>query len=76
MAEYFPIAGIDLKEKIASNLDESQFVIALLTQSGVVSQWVNQEIGYAHARKLHIIPVIEEGGQSSRIFGRRRVYKA
>jgi len=61
MAEYFPKAGIDLKEKIARNLDESQFAIALLTQSGVASQWVNQEIGYARARKLHIIPVIEEG---------------
>ena len=61
MAEYFPQAGIDLKQKISNDLDKSSFVIVLLTQSGVASQWVNQEIGYARARQLLIVPVVEEG---------------
>jgi hypothetical protein len=30
-------------------LDNSLFMVVLLTESGIKSQWVNQEIGYAHA---------------------------
>src|SRR5665647_3909642 len=47
MAEYYTIPGENYKERIMHQLEQSTFVIFLLTKEGVKSQWVNQEIGYA-----------------------------
>ena len=64
VAEYYPKPGLDVKHKIATDLKDSYCVIVLLTRSGVSSQWVNQEIGYAYALPPFprlIIPIVEEG---------------
>jgi hypothetical protein len=53
MAEYYPNFGEDYKNRIMSQLDKSVFVIFILTQNAVQSQWVNQEIGYVNALKRH-----------------------
>ncbi len=70
-AEIYPQFGEDFKKRIQNELDTSQFMIVLLTNNGIRSQWVNQEIGYAYALKKrprllpslrnipHIIPVGE-----------------
>lgn len=70
-AEIYLQFGEDFKKKIQNELDTSQFMIVLLTNNGIRSQWVNQEIGYAYALKKrprllpalrnlpHIIPVSE-----------------
>ncbi len=67
-AEVFPIYGKDFKQKIEDALSESTFMVALLTDNGIHSPWVNQEIGYAFALKNrkgrwsglpHIFPISE-----------------
>jgi hypothetical protein len=49
MAEYYANPGEDYKDRIMMQLEKSTFIIFLLTQNGIDSQWVNQEIGYAYA---------------------------
>lgn len=51
MAEYYTNPGEDYKDRIMMQLEQSAFIIFLLTQNGIDSQWVNQEIGYAYALK-------------------------
>lgn len=59
IAEYFPNYGEDYKKRIMAQLDRSTFIIFILSQNGINSQWVNQEIGYAHAlRRKKGIPFI------------------
>ena len=65
-AEIFLNYGEDFKTRLEKALSDSTFMIVLLTEKGVSSQWVNQEIGYAQALKKrkgmwsglpHIIPI-------------------
>lgn len=60
-------AGTEIPDKIASHINDSNCFVAILTSSGIASQWVNQEIGYAYAfrnsRNLLIVPVVESGLQ-------------
>lgn len=56
-----PQLGISLPIKVSNAIQQSDCVIAILTQSGDKSAWVNQEIGYAKAAGKLIIPVVEEG---------------
>jgi len=70
-AELYQAYGEDFKQRIQRQLEESYFMVVLLTNSGKNSQWVNQEIGYAYALKKrprllpaqrdlpHIIPISE-----------------
>jgi hypothetical protein len=51
IAEYYKNPGEDFKERIMMQLEQSAFIIFLLTQNGIDSQWVNQEIGFAYALK-------------------------
>lgn len=50
-AEIFLDYGEDFRKRIMSELENSRFVVVLLTNNGVSNQWVNQEIGYACALK-------------------------
>lgn len=62
VADFFRLSGKELKDKIKEEIIASNFIVALLTHSGVKSQWVNQEIGFAcaHHEDINIIPVKEE----------------
>jgi len=62
VADFYRESGRELKEKIMTEVKASNFIVTLLTQEGVKSQWVNQEIGYAYAHhdETRIIPVREE----------------
>ncbi|MBA7591335.1 hypothetical protein ES708_33489 [subsurface metagenome] len=65
LADLYPKPGDILASKISNAIDNSNCVIAVLTQDGARSQWVHQEIGYAkRARKL-VIPIVEEGVPST-----------
>jgi len=65
LAEEYLNYGEDFKEKIMNELDNSSFMVILLTDNGTRSQMVNQEVGYAYALKkrlrqsLHLIPISE-----------------
>ena len=71
LAEIYPDYGEDFKKRLEDELYDSHFMIVFLTNNGICSQWVNQEIGYAYALKRrprllpllrglpHIIPISE-----------------
>jgi hypothetical protein len=61
VSEWYEQPGESLPEKIATLINSSDCVLALLTVGGERSKWVNQEIGYARGAGKLIIPVVEDG---------------
>lgn len=61
VSEYVCKPGIELKGKIFSSIDNSDCVVALLSNNSVISPWVNQEIGYAYKSHKIIVPIVEKG---------------
>ena len=53
--------GTNLSAKIEMAISRAEVVVALLTETGVDSKWVNQEIGYALAKQKVVVPLVEEG---------------
>ncbi|WP_439025914.1 toll/interleukin-1 receptor domain-containing protein [Haloarchaeobius sp. DT45] len=47
----------DLKGRLAN----SDVVVAILTEDGVTDTWVNQEVGYATARGIPVLPLYAAG---------------
>ena len=64
MYEKYPRPGEYIPEVIKTEIRYCKYFVAFLTTAGVASQWVNQEIGIAHAYDKLIIPVNETGVQS------------
>lgn len=61
VSEWYEQPGATLENKVATLIDQSDCVIALMTAEGDRSKWVHQEIGYAKSAGKRIIPVVEEG---------------
>ena len=57
--ERYPIGGANRFERIKQEIRTIPFFVALLTKSGLESQWVNQEIGYAVGVGKMPIPILE-----------------
>ena len=60
LADRRPLPDVYLADKIVKNMLDSNCFVAILTQNGITSQWVNQEIGFAHSlqrHKVHEIPI-------------------
>src|SRR5260221_575381 len=53
--------GHPLAQKIEQAIRNCDCFIALLTQGGAQSAYVNQEIGYAVGLGKHVIPIVEKG---------------
>lgn len=47
--------------KIKQNLDSSHAMIAMITFNSTNSMWLNQQIGYAFAKNIPIILIVEKG---------------
>jgi hypothetical protein len=60
VAEWKESPGRPLKEKISQALSECDLLLAILTEDGARSEWVNQEIGVAHGLGKDIIPIKEK----------------
>jgi hypothetical protein len=52
--------GCDFGEKIKSEINCSNLVLAIITRNSLKSTWVNQEIGYTLGSKKDLIPVKEK----------------
>ena len=50
-----------LDKKVLEEIKNSDCVVALLTRNGIRSNWVQQEIGYALAYHVPLIPLVEKG---------------
>ena len=57
ISEWNSQAGGELREKIKSQILSADILVAILTPQAVISPWVNQEMGFAIAINLPIIPV-------------------
>ena len=57
LAEDYKIPGENFKLRIQKAIQGSRCFIVLLTENGMKSQWVNQELGFAVAKKRKIIPI-------------------
>ena len=60
LAEEHPEPGRMLSEKITENIKSSDCMIVLLTDIGIRSQYVNQEIGAARMIDKPIVPMVEK----------------
>jgi hypothetical protein len=60
----YPEPGEIIPELVLNRINASKYVVPFLTRDGVKSQWVNQEIGVAHALGMYIIPIVEVGVES------------
>ena len=56
---HYPEYGEYIPEIIKKNIRDSEYFVVLLTQAGIESQWVNQEIGMAFELNMLIIPIIQ-----------------
>jgi hypothetical protein len=61
IAEEIERPGELLSEKIEELIRNSDCILLLYTKNAEGSVWVSQEIGYAHALKKPIIPIVEKG---------------
>lgn len=61
VAEWYLSPGQRLDAKVFTELRSSDCVVILLTQNGIRSNWVQQEVGYALREGKPIIPLVEKG---------------
>jgi len=57
--ERYPVGGRKKFEEIELMIKACPYFLVVLTEAGIASQWVNQEIGYAVGVGRNPIPVIE-----------------
>lgn len=57
--ENYRSGGANRFEKIKTMIKQTEYFLALLTDNGLQSQWVNQEIGYAVGANKMLIPILE-----------------
>ncbi len=55
--------GIQIDKKITDEIIQSDYVIAIITKDAIASASVNQEIGYAQAKNIERIPLIEKSAK-------------
>jgi len=61
VAEWNWQAGATVAQKVESQIEASDAVLAIITPNYTRASFANQEIGYAYAKKKLIIPLIEAG---------------
>lgn len=59
IAEYEPKAGAELWDKVQRMIEDSYFVLVILTVDGMKSDWVQREITIAKTLKKKFIPVVD-----------------
>lgn len=55
--------GIQIEQKIIKEILSSDYLIALVTKDAKESASVNQELGYAQAKNIPVIPLIEKNAK-------------
>jgi hypothetical protein len=49
-----------LSDKIIDSFKEVDYILPILTSNSINTQYINQEIGYAKAKGIPIIPIVEQ----------------
>lgn len=47
-------------DKVKKAIEESDYVVPIITKNSLDSQWVNQEIGFAEAKEKIVFPIIDK----------------
>jgi len=55
--------GKPIDKKITNELDHSDYLVAIITANSTNSSSVNQEMGYAQAKSIEKIPMVETGSE-------------
>ncbi len=61
VAEWYFTPKESISKKVFKQIQDSDCIVVLLTQNGIRSSWVQQEIGYSLQRSKVIIPIVEKG---------------
>jgi hypothetical protein len=61
VAEWYLSPGKPIDKKVFEQIEIADCVVVLLTQNGIRSNWVQQEIGYSLKLNKPIIPIVEKG---------------
>jgi hypothetical protein len=69
LAAHDHVVGMDLAGKILTELEASHAMVVLLTKSGADSNYVQQEIGAALARKIPVIPLVTDDVTDAHLLG-------
>lgn len=67
LAEHDPHPGQNLADKVKDNIKQSNALVVLLTKNSASSSFVNQEVGYALAKKKLVIPLVQPGVSSDQL---------
>jgi hypothetical protein len=49
-----------LEKKVIAGIRQCEYFVPIVTRQSIVTQWMNQEIGYAVALEKKIIPIVEK----------------
>lgn len=60
VVEYNRNSMLNLSDKIESYFKKVDLMIPILTSRSIYTQYINQEIGYAQAKKIQIYPLVEQ----------------
>ena len=55
--------GVQIDQKITEGIKRSDYLVAIITQNGINSASVNQELGYAICSNVETIPMIEQDAE-------------
>lgn len=59
--DWIEVKGKNMDYKVKEGLDSARVVIVVITFNSTNTVWLNQQIGYAFAKKIPIILVVEKG---------------
>ena len=59
--EWDHATNVSYESKVKEGINSCSVMIVLLTYNSTNTIWLNQEIGYATAKNIPIIPIIEQG---------------
>jgi len=61
ISDWIQVEGKNMDYKVKEGLDSSRAVIVLITFNSTNTVWLNQQIGYAFAKNIPIILIVEKG---------------
>lgn len=61
LAEERPEYELLIRDKIKNQIESSDYLVAIITESGLISASVHEEIGYAIGKNIPVLLMVEEG---------------
>lgn len=75
MAERTPRYNLPISDKIRREIEDSEWLVAIITERSHASASVHEEIGYAFGKGVEVTLMVEEGVEAAGVFTYGREYK-